>query len=102
VKFYFIGIETFTVLKNWIFCMRFEVFRAMKICVVVFWLVASCSLVGKSQLFGRIYRPCVQSESWKQFVTLIYHATIYDYREGHRRPQGSLLALDHAKLRDVT
>jgi hypothetical protein len=48
----------FTVLKNWIFYVRFEVFRAMKIRIVVFWLVTSCSLVGKSQLFGGKYRFC--------------------------------------------
>jgi hypothetical protein len=32
--------------------MRFEVLAAVKVSMLVFWLVAPCGLVGRYQLFG--------------------------------------------------
>jgi hypothetical protein len=42
---------------------------AMKILIVVFWVVRSYSLVGESQRFGGIYRPCFQVLRWRQCMS---------------------------------
>jgi hypothetical protein len=47
--------------------MRFEVFTAMKMPMLIFWVVTPCELVGRYQRFGGTY--CLHLEGYIQINT---------------------------------
>jgi hypothetical protein len=50
--------NTFSILvgKYLVLCVRFEILAAVKISIVVFWVVTPCGLIGGYQHFGGMYR----------------------------------------------
>jgi hypothetical protein len=44
------------------FCIRFEVYTAMKMLMLVFWVVMPCGLVDRCKRFGRTY--CLHLQGW--------------------------------------
>jgi hypothetical protein len=56
--------------------MRFEVFTAMKIYILLFWVMRPRSLVGGYQYFEGIWFPLRQDSIWRQQVLLNVVATL--------------------------
>jgi hypothetical protein len=66
--------------------MRFEVFKAVKMWMAVFWFVTPCNLVGGYQRFGRTY--CHHLHGVVVYLNLFNNVfTIVDIAEFQKRRQ---------------
>jgi hypothetical protein len=57
---------------------RFEVITAVRMAMLLFWVVTSCGLVGKYQRFGETYCLQLQGWRWRQYVGSYHNTVILD------------------------